>query len=56
MTQQELRFAQRDVYNASQHLASAGLRLRGTVLEKDYEKLFKSLNKLNTKLIKLINN
>ena len=51
----ELRLAQKDVYNAGNDLVSAGLRLQGTKYEKSYERIHKSLNALNRKLIADIN-
>ena len=51
----ELRLAQRDIYNAGNDLVSAGLRLQGTKYEKSYERIHKSLNALNRKLIEDIN-
>ncbi len=55
LTEQELRWAQKDVFNAGNALASAGLRLHGTEYEKAYERVYKALNALNRKLIKDIN-
>lgn len=55
LTEQELRFAQRDVYNAGNNLVSAGLRLQGTEYEKAYERIYKTLNNLNRRLIRDIN-
>ena len=52
---QELRWAQKDVFDAANHLVSAGLRLQGTKYEKTYERIYKSLNALNRKLIADIN-
>ena len=52
---QELRWAQKDVFDAANHLVSAGLRLQGTKHEKSYERIYKSLNALNRKLIADIN-
>ena len=51
----ELRLAQKDIYNAGNDLVSAGLRLQGTKYEKSYERIYKSLNALNRKLIADIN-
>jgi len=56
LTEQELRWAQRDVFNAGYELVSAGLRLQGTQYEKAYLRIYKALNALNRKLIKDINN
>ena len=55
LTEQELRWAQRDVFNAGNELVSAGLRLQGTQYEKAYLRTYKALNALNRKLIKDIN-
>ena len=55
LTEQELRWAQKDVYNAGNDLVSAGLRLRDTQYEKAYLRIYKALNALNRKLIKDIN-
>ena len=51
----ELRLAQKDIYNAGNDLVSAGLRLQGTKYEKSYERIYKSLNALNRRLISEIN-
>lgn len=42
LTEQELRWAQKDVFNAGNNLASAGLRLHGTEYEKAYERVYKA--------------
>ena len=55
LTEQELRWAQKDAYNAGNDLVSAGLRLRDTQYEKAYLRVYKALNTLNRKLIKDIN-
>jgi hypothetical protein len=52
---QELRWAQKDVFDAASHFVSAGLRLQGTKYEKSYERIYKSLNALNRRLISEIN-
>ena len=52
---QELRWAQKDVFDAANHLVSAGLRLQGTKYEKSYNRLYKALNALNRRLISEIN-
>ena len=52
---QELRWAQKDVLDAANYFVSAGLRLQGTKYEKTYERIYKSLNALNRKLIADIN-
>ena len=52
---QELRWAQKDVFDAANHFVSAGLRLQGTKYEKSYERLYKALNALNRRLISEIN-
>ena len=51
----ELRLAQKDIYNAGNDHVCAGLRLQGTKYEKSYERIYKSLNALNRKLIADIN-
>ena len=51
----ELRLAQKDIYNAGNDLVSAGLRLQGTKYEQSYNRLYKSLNALNRRLISEIN-
>ncbi len=51
----ELRLAQQDIYNAGNDLVSAGLRLQGTNFEQSYNRLYKSLNALNRRLISEIN-
>ena len=51
----ELQLAQKDIYNAGNDLVSAGLRLQGTKYEKSYERIYKSLNALNRRLISEIN-
>ena len=55
LTEQELRWAQKDVFNAGNNLVSAGLRLQGTEYEKAYERIYKTLNNLNRRLIRDIN-
>lgn len=55
LTEQELRWTQKDVYNAGNDLVSAGLRLQGTQYEKAYLRVYKALNTLNRRLIKDIN-
>lgn len=55
MTKQELQLAQRDIYNAGNYIATAGLRLRDTEFDKAYLRLYNALNSLNRKLIKEIN-
>ena len=52
---QEIRWAQKDVFDAANHFVSAGLRLQGTKYEKSYERIYKSLNALNRRLISEIN-
>ena len=52
---QELRWAQKDVFDAANHFVSAGLRLQGTKYEKNYDRLYKALNALNRRLISEIN-
>ena len=52
---QELRWAQKDVFDAANHFVSAGLRLQGTKYEKSYNRLYKALNALNRRLISEIN-
>ena len=51
----ELRLAQKDIYNAGNDLVSAGLRLQGKNFEQSYNRLYKSLNALNRRLISEIN-
>ena len=55
LSEQELRWAQTDVFNAGNNLVSAGLRLQGTEYEKAYQRVYKALNSLNRKLINDIN-
>ena len=55
LTEQELRWVQKDVFNAGNNLVSAGLRLQGTKYEKAYERIYKTLNALNRRLIRDIN-
>lgn len=55
LTNQELRWAQKDIYNAGTSIAQAGLRLRGTEYEKAYKRLYKAMTALNGMLIKDIN-
>ena len=55
LSEQELRWVQKDVFNAGNELVSAGLRLRDTQYEKAYLRIYKALNALNHKLIKDIN-
>lgn len=55
LTEQELRWAQKDIYNAGQSICSAGLRLAGTEYEADYRRLYDAMQTLNRKLIADIN-
>ena len=55
LTNQELRWAQKDIYNTGRAAASAGLRLHGTKYEAEYRKLYDALTRLNQMLIKDIN-
>ena len=55
LNEQELRWAQKDVFNAANHFVSAGLRLQGTEYEQAYQRIYKALNALNRKLIRDIN-
>ena len=55
LTEQELRWAQKDIYNAGQSICSAGLRLAGTKHEAAYRRLYDAMQKLNTALIADIN-
>lgn len=52
LSTQELRWAQKDIFNAGNSIASAGLRLRGTEYEKAYDRLYKAMHALNNKLVK----
>ena len=56
MSNQELKWAQKSLYNGGKQIADAGMRLRGTKYEKDYEKLWHALSELNSRLINEINN
>lgn len=55
MTRQELKLAQREVYNAGRTLCSVGLRLDGSKFYAHYRKMYDALIKLNKMLIKEIN-
>lgn len=55
LSEQELRWVQKDVFNAGNNLVSAGLRLQGTEYEKAYDRIYKALNALNRRLIRDIN-
>ena len=55
LSEHELRWVQKDVFNAGNNLVSAGLRLQGTEYEKTYERIYKALNNLNRRLIRDIN-
>ncbi len=55
MNAQELRWAQKDIYNAGQSICSAGLRLAGTEYEADFRRLYDAMQKLNTALIADLN-
>ncbi len=50
----DYRRAQKAVFNGGSIFVQAGLDLRGTSLEKDYDRAWKAIEKLNDKLIKLI--
>lgn len=52
LSTQELRWAQKDIYNAGKSLVSAGLRLQGSEYESAYNRLYKALEALNRSLIK----
>ena len=54
-TSKELRWAQQDLLEGGRKVADAGMRLRGTKYEADYERLWKAIQRLNNKLIKEIN-
>ena len=56
MTEQELKWAQQDVYQAASKLVSAGLRLDGTKYEDQYRKAFETIRELNKMLIDAIKN
>lgn len=55
LTAQELRWAQKDVYNAGKDLALAGLRLNNTKYHAQYRKVYEALTALNNALINDIN-
>ena len=55
MTQQELKFAQKSLYNGGRQIGDAGMRLRGTKYEQDFERLWQALSELNSRLIADIN-
>lgn len=55
MTTQELKWAQVSIYQGSKHIGDAGMRLRGTKYEKDFERLWCALSELNSRLINDIN-
>lgn len=52
MNEQQLRFAQREIFKAGDLIGSAGMRLRGTEYEQDYKKVWNALNALNDRLIR----
>ena len=54
MTEQELKWAQLDVYTSASKLAQAGLRLDGTKYEDQYRKALEAVRKLNQMLIEAI--
>lgn len=56
MTTQELKLAQKSLYNGSKAIVDAGMRLRGTKYENGYRKLWDALASLNSQLINDINN
>ena len=51
MTEQQLRAAQKALFNGGRYIADAGLRLEGTKYESDYRKLWSALEGLNNKLV-----
>ena len=51
MTIQELKWAQKDLYNGAKKISEAGMRLHGTKYESDYTKVWDAITKLNTRLI-----
>ncbi len=52
LSEQELRWAQKDVFNAGNNLVSAGLRLQRSEYVKAYDRIYKALNALNRRLIR----
>lgn len=54
-TSKELRWAQQDLSQGGRKVADAGMWLRGTKYEAEYERLWKAIQRLNNKLIKEIN-
>lgn len=55
MVSQQVKFAQKEIYKAGRELGSARIRLEGTPYEKDMNKLYECLTKLNTRLVNDIN-
>ncbi len=55
MTTQELEWAQLSIYKGSKHIGEAGMRLQGTKYEKEFERIWCALSKLNSRLINDIN-
>lgn len=51
MVEQQVKYAQQEIFKAGKELASAKIRLEGTKYEKDMNKLWDCLQKLNTKLV-----
>ena len=52
MTQQEIKFAQKEVFRAGNILSSVGLRVNGSKYYNIYKKMYDALNELNHMLIK----
>lgn len=55
MTQQELKWAQKSLYNGSRQIADAGMLLEDTKYEKYFQRLWSALEELNTQLVRDIN-
>lgn len=51
MVEQQVKYAQQEIFKAGKELGSAKIRLDGTKYEKDMNKLWDCLKKLNTKLV-----
>ncbi len=47
----ELRLAQKSLYNGARQIGDAGMRLNGTKYEADYRKAWTAIEKLNNRLI-----
>lgn len=51
MSTQELKWAQKSLYNGGKQIADAGMRLQGSRFENDYKRIWEAISNLNSSLI-----